>query len=147
MPQRVTDFSKKLEAEDFTGGVIDQQTADHIARNMTRKDAAQETAVTATLDGGHVRQPGTIVSVRALVRAAAAAGEDIAVDILKNGVTVLTGALTIDDTIAAGVWISASIDLSAAAVVLGDHIEIDLTYTAGLGPTPIVGTVVEVDIA
>ncbi len=146
MPQRVTDFAKAVQANNFTGGVIDQQTADHLARNMIRKGASQETAATAALSAGHVRQAGRIVGARALVRAAAAAGETMVVDVLKNGATVLTGTFTFDNTVAAGAWQTLSLDLAQSAVALGDHLEVDLTYTAGGGPTPVVGTLVELDI-
>ena len=70
----------------------------------------------------------------------------MAIDILKNGTTVLSAAIVIDDTVSARTAVAGALDSAEIEVVEGDFLEAVLTYTPGGGPTPIIGTVVELRI-
>ena len=145
---RATDFLRSILPRDFGQPAPDAETAGHLARALLRLKIDQETATDATLSMGIIRQSNLrIVAARALVRVVAAAGEDMTVDILKNGSTVLTAPIVIDSTIAARTWVAGSLLLNTVPnLLIGDRIKADLDYTAGGAPTPIVDTYVEVDL-
>jgi len=104
----------------------------------------QDTA--ATLNRGYIAaSDGEIASVQAFAEVTAAAGEDMAVDITINGVTALTGAISIDN--AAGILVQdGTLDPAAIAFLKGDKIAVDRVYTPGGAPTPMTGTSVAVGL-
>ena len=79
---------------------------------------------------------GSVVTFKAYAQTAAAAAESITVDLKKNGVSVLTGVITIDDV--AGVAVqSATIKSDGTEdLVADDKLVVDYTYTAGGAPAP-----------
>lgn len=82
---------------------------------------------------------GAINDVIAVAETAAAAGEDMAIDVQINGVTCLTSAIVLDD--AAGVTPQVgTVDTAANTLARGDIVTIVRTYTAGGGPTPMANT-------
>jgi len=77
---------------------------------------------------------GTVLSAFFVSRVAAAAGESMTVDVLKNGVSILTGVLTFDATKAAGEQVPLSL-VPGATVKTGDALVVTRVYVAGGGPT------------
>ena len=106
---------------------------------------AQVTAASESIPLGLAPKSGTIKAAKAASIAVAAATEDMSIDILKNGATILTAAIVIDDSVAARTVVAGVLDSAEVEVAEGDFLEAVLTYTAGT-PTPIVGTIVELEI-
>ena len=109
--------------------------------------ASQVTAASETIPLGIATKSGTIVAASAASIVVAAAGESMAIDILKNGVTVLTAAITLDDTSTARTAVAGVLDSTVVAVAAGDFFEAALTYTAGGGPTPMESIIVNLEIS
>jgi len=105
----------------------------------------QRTAVTEDRTAFIAPADGEVVSVQAYNAAAAAAGEDMAVDVEIGGTTCLTGPMTLDDAAGTDV-VDGTLDTGAVAFSAGDKVVITRTYTAGGGPTPIVGNAVTVGV-
>ena len=83
-----------------------------------------------------VDRAGNVMEAYYIQAAVAAAGESMSIDLQKNGVTVLTAPLVVDDTDAPGTRIplplSGDVDLAP-----GDVLTVVRDYTAGGGATPI----------
>lgn len=80
---------------------------------------------------------GKITSITAYYSVRPAAGESMAVDVLKNGVSVQTGALSIASTSPVGPAVATmALDATLVDFVDGDLFKIVLTYVAGGGPAP-----------
>jgi len=147
MVQRVTNYDKPLTI-DLTKHPIDQEGGRQLLRHIARLEASQGVAATATLLLTKVmRDPGRIVRTRAMTGGdLAAAGEDMSCEVLKNGVTVLTGPIVLDSSSTVDTYVLGVLTGDAVAYARGDLITIALTYTPGGGATPMTNTLVEVDI-
>ncbi len=113
--------------------------------NDGRASSKQVTAATLAENEMIASGAGSITSVKALAAVAAASGESMDVDVKINGTTVLTAAITLDDTAGTDVQ-SGTLD-AAVAFVADDLIQVERTYTAGGGPTPMTDTLVEIGFA
>ena len=89
--------------------------------------AASETRVIHVVHG----TTGTLKAIKAGCVVANIGAATITVDLLKNGVSVLTAAITLDSGQSAYQLVAGTIDTTALAV--GDVLEIDITATAGGG--------------
>lgn len=74
---------------------------------------------------------GTIIEVRAGLVVPNLAGAEVTVDLLKNGVSVLGGVVTLDDTLAA--YDIATAAISTPGYAAEDVFEVVVTATAGGG--------------
>lgn len=77
---------------------------------------------------------GTVVSFGALATVAAVGDSTASVDLLLNGVSILTAAVQLDSGDAAGTLVSGT--LSSTALVAGDRLEVNVTVSAGTGTLP-----------
>ncbi len=102
-------------------------------------------AATETITADIAPADGEIVAANAYPQVTAAAAESMTVDVMINGVTALTGVITMDNAsgiaVVAGVLDSAAVEFSA-----GDKITVVRTYTAGGGPTPMSSVAVSVGV-
>lgn len=89
------------------------------------------TAATATVPIHVARGTGTILDVRAGTIAACAGAATIEIDLKKNGTTVLSGTITLDNANTNRVAESGT--LSVTSLVAGDWLELVITATAGGG--------------
>ena len=95
------------------------------------------------VDGAPVRRAGTISAVTFISSTAAhATDESMTVDVLKNGVSILTAVLTFNSTKSAKSRIACSIS-GTPTVVVGDVLTCTRVYTAGSSPS-MTSNVVEV---
>lgn len=108
--------------------------------------ARQETAAGATISLGIAHRAGTIRRISAAFRVAAAAGESITVMVRRNNVDALTEVITLDSTVTLRAETVGTIVGAQEVVAQGDFLDIVLTYVAGGGPTPLVGTIISVGI-
>ena len=94
------------------------------------------------------RQAGILRGVTFQAFQTPAAGEDLTVDVKINGVSVLTAPFVYDSTkLRRTLYSPTMITVPGGIVVfLGDQIEVVRVYTAGLGPTPIGASLVQVRI-
>ena len=99
----------------------------------------QDVAASGTTQVFMAMAAGKINDVIAVAETAAAAGEDMALDVQINGVTCLTSAITIDSTSGTTPEVG-TVDTAANTLARGDLITVVRTYTAGGGPTPMAGT-------
>lgn len=88
---------------------------------------------------------GSIIEVRACAITANLSGATVAVDIHKNGSTVLSGTIALNDTQADLAVVDGTSSISSAALARGDVLEVVLTATAG-GGTLALGVAVQVTI-
>ncbi len=102
------------------------------------------TAVTAT-NPIHVVQgaTGTINFIKAGSIGVAAGAATVTIDLKKNGVSILTGVITLDSSNTARVLEAGT--LSSSSVVVGDFLELVITATLAGGTLP-TGLIVEVEI-
>jgi hypothetical protein len=93
----------------------------------------QGTPATATTKAGLITQPGVVGEVYLVVRGVAAAGESLGVDVLVNGVSVLTAPYTFDATKNAlvGTQIPLPIDETKVNLACGDLVSFQRTLTGG----------------
>jgi len=99
------------------------------------KTVTQLVAATDDISAGVAAKVGVVTSVSMFVDTICEAAEDFAVDVLLNGVSVLTGALTINTASGARTAVAATIDTAADDVAIGDVWTVEVTYTAGGAPT------------
>ena len=96
---------------------------------------AHGTAATAERRVVHVaRASGTVAAVEAGPVVAAVGDSTVSVDVRKNGTTILSAPITIDNGDAAYAKVAGAI--SSAAYVAGDVFEVVITVTAGTGTLP-----------
>lgn len=113
------------------------------ANNGSQETVKQAVAATAAGVAAFIAPAaGAITSVRAFAGAGAASGESLTVDVKINGVTCLTGVITLGAT--EGTDVQSGTLAAAVALAAGDKVTVDFAYTAGGGPTPIVNTVVTI---
>lgn len=87
-----------------------------------------------------------ITSVKAYAETAAAAAESETIDILKNGVSVLTAVITLDDAAADAVVSGALKTDGTATLAVGDKVTIARVYVAGGAPTPMANILASVGL-
>lgn len=87
-------------------------------------------------------QAGQFKSLYFLSGAPAAAGESMVVDVLVNGVSILSSTLTFDSTKAADTQYEFAITAGKEKYNAGDIVTVTRTYVAGGGPTMTATTVV-----
>lgn len=116
---------------------------------LTHSDE-QAAAANATTFAFLAMRAGAINGVIAVAETAAAADEDMAIDVQINGTTCLTSAIVLDN--AAGTTpvvgavdtavntLAGAVDTAANTLARGDIVTIVRTYTAGGAPTPIANT-------
>lgn len=80
------------------------------------------------------RAAGEVAAIEAGITVAAVGAATVTVDLKKNGTTVLTSVITIDNGDSAYAEVTGSI--SSAAYVAGDVFELVITATAGGGTLP-----------
>lgn len=98
---------------------------------------ASSQAVAATLsDVMVVDVGGQIQALTAIIGATPAAGESLVVDVLRNGVSILSAPYTFSNALP-GKVVRDLVPVAGTTIVIGDVITINRTYTAGGGPTPI----------
>lgn len=108
--------------------------------------AQPNTAATAETRAIHLAQlAGTINSVKAGSIAKAVGDSTVTVDVRKNGTTILTGVITLDNANTNRVAEAGTISGGTTAVATGDLIEVVLTATVGTGTLP-TGVFVAVEI-
>jgi len=77
---------------------------------------------------------GSVASIDVGITQAAVGAATVTVDLKKNGATILTGVVTINNSHAAFAEVSGTI--SSAAYALGDNFELVIVATAGGGTLP-----------
>lgn len=108
--------------------------------------AQPNTAATTETRAIHLAQlAGTVNSVKAGSIAAAIGNSTVTVDVKKNGTTILTGVITLDNANSARVAEAGTISGGTVAVAAGDVLEVVLTATIGSGTLP-TGVFVAVEI-
>jgi hypothetical protein len=119
-----------------------QAICDNLGK-LVRQDRAhaEESAIAATAAGVAltnacpVKIAGPVQKIYVVVgHALFAAGEHVSIDVKKNGVSILTAPIVVDNTFAAGASDQSADVLANAAVAAGDKLSADFTYTAGGGP-------------
>lgn len=99
------------------------------------KTITQLVAATDDISAGVAAKAGVVTSISMFVDTICDAAEDFSVDVLLNGTSVLTGALTINTASGARTAVAATIDTAADDVAAGDVWTVEVTYTAGGAPT------------
>jgi hypothetical protein len=102
----------------------------------------QATAATATDVFMIAPAAGQITIAQAAAETGAAAGEDMQIDVLINGVSALSAPIPLDN--AAGTAVQTSALGAAVTFAQGDKISVERTYTAGGGPAPMLNTLVDI---
>jgi len=129
------------ETRKLDGIIREIQTASNLAQSKSY--SFQATAATLTSQQFMALAAGEISVVMAKAAVAAAAAEDMTVNVLINAVSCLTAVVDLDA--AAGIVVQAGVvDTAANSFVAGDTITIVRTYTAGGAPTPMTGTSVTI---
>lgn len=110
--------------------------------------AAASAAGTVIPGTNPVKQDHIIQDLFFIATGAAAAGESMTIDVLRNGVSILTGVFTYDSTKTAKKQLSLMNLLTAAGkkIAAGDVLTATRVYTAGGGPTPIANNAVVVEL-
>lgn len=80
-------------------------------------------------------QNGKITSLYLVSSDNAASGESMVIDVLKNGVSILTATYTFDSTKSRDAQIELPLAAASANLVIGDRLTVTRTYTAGGSPT------------
>lgn len=88
---------------------------------------------------------GSVVSVKAASIVAATGDSTCTIDVRKNGTTVLTGTIVLDNANTARTKEVGTLD-GAQALAIGDMLEVVVTVSAGTGTLP-TGLLVEVVVA
>lgn len=118
------------------------KTIEKLLAHFDKAWSEQATATDATLavvNGTPVARAGKVRSIVFLADNACAAGESMVVDVLKNGVSILSATFTYDSTKSANTLYELSVTTDAELAV-GDVLTVSRDYTAGGGPTPLVNT-------
>lgn len=135
----------KPKFDELATSLMDMAAAKQIGKQEQLKHF-QAAAADATEDPlGQVGFDGCIGDAYVLVGTACGAGESMTVDLLKNGVSVLTAVLTIDATTDTLNQIPLPIDPALASFLAGDVFTTTRDYTAGGTPTPMANTTVVVE--
>lgn len=108
-------------------------TASKQVHQYVQKYAQDHGAVVATKTSGiHIAHgAGTITALVAALKTACIGAATVVVDLKKNGTTVLSGTITLDNSVAA--YTSGTATVSSATYAAGDVFEIVVTATAGGG--------------
>ena len=100
------------------------------------EQATAATAATAAVVGlTPATQSGKITSLYLVSSDAAASGESMVFDVLKNGVSILSATYTFNSTKTADTQIELPLAAASANIAVGDRIAVSRTYTAGGSPT------------
>jgi len=112
-----------------------------LGRKVTELTAQsyQGTAATAATQLFMAMSAGKIKSMIALAGTAAAVHEDMAIDVLINGTSCLTAAVTVDDSSGTTAEVGV-INTAANTLARGDVITVARTYTPGGSATPMTDT-------
>lgn len=102
-----------------------------IERIVSKQGAAATLTENEILDGS-----GNLQELYLVAAAVAASGESLTINVLKNGVSILTAPFVYDSPDPSDTVISLPV-LPDVSFVLGDVITVARTYVAGGGPTPI----------
>jgi len=126
---------------------LEAETSDNVTglASATVFSAVQLVAATAVIGMGIAAKSGTIVAASVAAVDIGGAGESMTVDILKNGVSILTAPIVWDSTSTARTAIAGALDAAQVQVATGDFLEASLTYVAG-APTPITNTIIALEI-
>lgn len=101
-------------------------------RHVGRLNQVHGSAAAAERRACHVaRSAGSVLTVQAGVVVACVGDSTITVDVRKNGASILTGTITINNTHAAYAKVSGVVN--TAAYVAGDVFEVVVTVSAGTG--------------
>lgn len=113
-----------------------QRVINRVIGRMYRLRAYQGAPATATVDVGLVQQASVIGDLYLLAHKTAAAGESLVIDVLVNGVSVLTARFTYDATQPKGKQVSLKSLLAGAPVHMapGDLVQVAFAYTPGGSP-------------
>lgn len=101
-------------------------------------------ATIAALPMGIVARSGRIIAARVAVITAATGNATYAVDIKRNGVSILTAPITVDSTLAARVSRLGAL-VANVVVAAGDFFECAITNTPGAGAAP-ANAIIQVDM-
>jgi hypothetical protein len=141
------DNAASFDAAGAAAGAVSGHTSaiDHTLIGVSKMVATNLLEVAATVTKSLLVVPAGLTSllsldVSAATQIVAGAGESITVDVLKNGVSILSAPILIDSAVAAKTAVVGLITTSALAV--GDFIEVAYTYTVGGTPTPMSGIAV-----
>ena len=95
---------------------------------LTHRQPGSVAAITA--DKIHIaRGAGTIESVQVLTHTAPAAANSYTVNVKKNGTTILSSVVTVDNSTTANTVVNAT--LSVTTFVAGDYFEVNIVSAAG----------------
>ena len=124
-----------------TGANID---ADKLESRVYASHAQPNTAATTETRSLFVaRRPGTVNSVIAGSIAKAVGDSTVTVDVKKNGTTILSAVITLDNANTARVGEAGTVNVSA--FVAGDWFEVVITATVGTGTLP-TGVFVQMEV-
>lgn len=124
---------------------LNAQNKDKIRARIDKLESGQGAAANLTTNE-IVEAAGKVLSLIFIANDIAAAGESLTIDVLKEGVSILTAPYAYDATAAA----KTRIDLPLVAdtvFALGDLLTVSRTYVAGGGPTPLGANKVVMEIA
>lgn len=121
----------------------------HVTRCRSEQTAAASLAASPLSGGNPITQDATIVDAYVISSAVAGSGESIVVDLLLNGVSLLSGTYTFDSTKTAKTQLKLALSSMPGVggrggpkVVAGDILTCTRTYTAGGSPTMVASAVV-----
>jgi hypothetical protein len=105
-------------------------------QQQRRNRYQQSSSVTVVTDQAVVAlvggTTGTVLTLKAGMAVANVGAATVVVDLLKNGSSILTSTITLNNSLAAYALVSTS-SFTATALVAGDVLEIKITATAGGG--------------
>ena len=109
----------------------------HLHRGKHEQTVAATLAAAVVPNLGPADHDGSVLDIVFVSAIAAAAGESMVIDVTKNGVSILTGTYTFNNTKSGKSHISLGslIDKSKNSVAVGDIIRCSRTYTPGGTPT------------
>lgn len=134
LPDGTVDNAKVAASADIDHTKLEHQHRASLSQNGT---AASVTVPLAAIRGA----AGTILSVRAGTITACTGNATITVDVKKNGVTVLTAVITLDNANTARVVEAGT--LSVTSLAAGDFLEAVVVATVGTG---VLGTGLHVEV-
>lgn len=114
-------------------------------RHVLNYGQANSAATTITIPIFSALQIGQVMSVKAGSIAAAIGDSTVTVDCKKNGTSVLTGVITLDNANTARVMEAGTIDGAQDDLAAGDFLELVIVATVGTGTLP-TGLLVTVEV-
>lgn len=122
----------------------------HLNKIQHEQAVAADATASVFVGGGPLKQSGVIEDIYFISSIVAGAGESMTIDVLRNGVSILTGVYTFNATAPNApdkqVSFKSLLTPAGRALNVGDVITVTRDYTVGGTPTPMAHNAVVLEI-